>query len=288
MLATWFEGLPGSARLNCNPETSVREVGAAQSYLCTVLDVRNDPGTPLDGWEIDAENMSPGVNDPDDSAKGSTADYDGADATNGCVTGETSPGKCRMTIASESPAQAGLARICFWVDEENDASFHPEISVEWDGGLCDTENVDAPEKDNRTDLVALYWKLRRTISLSASRAKVRRGGTFKLSGVIKRTSTDAVAGPATCVAAQRVVIRRDVLRDGRPNEYSALKSVKSGRGGRYSAKVTARRSARYRATVAPTTRCFKAASPARRVRVRTRGSRPCGRSWTRTPARVHG
>jgi hypothetical protein len=263
--ATWFAGLPSSATLDCNPDVSTAVVGSSKTFECDV----SSRGTPLNGWDIDAENLSPAVNDPDNSASGSKkADYDGTDPRTQCVTGDSAPGRCRMTIPSESPAQAGLAQICFWVDEEGDNSFHPEVDVEWDGALCDTEAVGAPERDNRTDKVALYWKLRRTISLSSSKSAVYRGRTFRLSGMITRTSS-AVVTPSTCVAAQRVLIRRDVLRDGRPDHYELFRSLTTGAEGRYRTKVKAYKSANYRASVVPTYKCFMASSLRRTVRIKS-------------------
>ncbi len=257
IVATWFQGLPASASLDCNPEVSTVTVGSSKTLECVV----ENQGTPLNGWEIDAENLSPAVNDPDNSASGNKkADYNGSDPETHCITGDTAPGRCRMTIPSESPAEAGLARICFWVDEEGDESFHPEIDVEWDGALCDTEPVNAPEKDNRTDKVALYWKLRRTVSLRSSKSTVHRGREFGLSGVITRTSSAAVT-PSTCLGSQRVLIRRDVLRDGHPDNYVLIRSLPTDAAGRYFTKVKGYRSANYKASVVPTNKCYKASSP---------------------------
>lgn len=263
--ATWFAGLPATGSLNCNPDTSIVQAGSAKTFTCTVQDQSTNPATRLSGWEIDAENLSPSVNDPDNSSSGNkTADYDGADAGTACVTNGS--GQCAMTIPSETPGQAGLAHICFWVDEENDQSFHPP-SVEWDGGLCDTETAGAPENDNRTDVVALSWKLHRTISLKSSKSSVKRGKTFRLSGAIKRTTTGAAGPASTCRGSQTVIVRRDVLRDGKRNVFSKLKSVKSGPQGRYHTMVTGRKSARYKTTLDPGSRCYKAASSPKTVRV---------------------
>jgi len=257
--ATWFEGLPGSATLDCNPEVSTTTVRSAKTFTCNL----RNPGGQLAGWEIDAENLSPKVNDPDDSATGGKgedgADYGGNAPETPCVTDGS--GQCRMTIRSETPAQAGQARICFWVDEEGDNSFHPKVDVEWDGALCDTETVTAPEKNNRTDKVALSWKHRRTVSLRSSKSRIRRGQKFRLSGAIKRTS----GASSTCLASQRVLIRRNVLRDGNPN-YVAFRSLKTNGDGRYRTKLRGKRSADFKASAVPTRSCFGASS--RTVRVK--------------------
>ncbi|MFN2488530.1 MAG: hypothetical protein ABR529_02070 [Actinomycetota bacterium] len=255
---TWFAGLSETASLDCSPEASTVAASSSKTITCTV----KDGGTPLDGWQIDAENLSPTVNDPDDSATGSKfADYNGGDAGSSCVTGDAGSGQCRMTIAPESPAQAGRARICFWVDEETDGSFHPDGRVEWDGTLCDTESVAASEADNRTDAVAISWKFRRSISLKSSKKSVARGKRFKLSGSI-------TANSSTCKQAQKVVIRRDVLNDGRPKKFSFFKSTTSGSLGAYSISVKARKGAKYQARLVTSSKCYAAGSGAKRVRVR--------------------
>ncbi|CAN5537699.1 hypothetical protein BH24ACT26_BH24ACT26_09740 [soil metagenome] len=254
--ATWFDGLPASASLDCNPDVSSAAAGSSKTYTCAVMDRR----TPLDGWEVDAENLSPDINDPDDSATGSkSADYDGDNASTRCITGDTGAGQCRMTIAAEDARQVGTAHICFWVDEEGDNSFHPSVDVEWDGALCDTEAVNAPERDNKTDVVALSWKFRRSISLRSSQGVIARGKRFRLSGSVS-------ASASTCVASQTVVIRRNVLRDG-SKKYSRFKMVRTDQAGRYSVRVKARKSASYKASVGAGARCYAARSGARKVRV---------------------
>ncbi|HEX2051009.1 MAG TPA: hypothetical protein VHJ34_10325, partial [Actinomycetota bacterium] len=256
--ATWFEGLQASASLDCDPETAIVAVGASRTYTCTV----RDGGQLLNGWEIDAENLSPAVNDLDNSAagRGNGADYDGSTGATGCVTGQSAEGQCRMTIPAEKPAQAGRALICFWVDEEGDGSFHPEGRVEWDGSFCD-EGISAIENGNRTDVVALSWKYARSISLRSSKKVVERGRRVSLSGAI-------TSAPA-CRGNKRVVIKRDVLHDGRPHKYSAFKATTTGALGRYSVRFRMWKSAKYQAVVVKSTKCRQATSLGRKVLLRT-------------------
>jgi hypothetical protein len=248
--ATWFDGLAGTATLDCTPEAATAAVGGSKTFTCAV---RN--AIVASGWQIDAENLSPGVNDPDNSAAGTK----GADYDSKCVTG--GDGRCTVTIPAERPAAAGRAVLCFWVDEEGDSSFHPGGRVEWDGSLCDQEAVGAPEGDNKTDLVGLTWRFARTISLRSSKRVVARGRSFVLTGSI-------ASGAAACKRAQRVVVQRDAFNDGR-TQYAAFRSTTTGARGGYSVTIQARVGARYRAVVAATSTCTAATSGS--VTVRARG-----------------
>ncbi|HEX2235100.1 MAG TPA: hypothetical protein VHK89_02390, partial [Actinomycetota bacterium] len=168
---------------------------------------------------------------------------------------------------SESPAALGTAQICLWVDEENDASYHPHVNVEHDGALCDQETAGGAENDNRTDVVSVTWKLRRSVSLVASKRSVARGGSVTLRGAVARTTTAAVQAPAsTCVAGQTVLIKRDVLRDGNP-AFVDFKTVRTGPAGGYTTSFKVWSAARYKAVVRTTARCFGASSALKTVSV---------------------
>jgi hypothetical protein len=243
----WFLGLAPNASLDCDPERSTVAAGRSKTFTCTVSN-----NGPVGGWEIDGENLTPGVNNPD--APGSrTADYNTA-----CVTG--SNGRCTVTIPAQSASQAGRAVICFWVDEEQDASFHPAGRWEWDASQCDSEAARAAEGGNHTDLVSLTWKHRRSVTIGSSRDAVARGQSFRLGGRITSTS-------AACAASQRVTVHRDVLNDGRV-AFSVLRRTTSTSNGRYTVTVRARRAARYKVSVTATAKCLAAASNAKRVGIR--------------------
>ncbi|CAN5577564.1 hypothetical protein BH20ACT23_BH20ACT23_23590 [soil metagenome] len=141
--ALWFVDLAPGATLNCLADDPPRPVGSFYRISCQL---ENSVGVPFPGWLIDGENLN-GANDPNNSAAfGGGADYD-----NLCTTDDD--GHCGFRIPSELPGEAGSAKLCFWVDEDEDPSFHQ--TPIWDGSQCD--NPEDSRNHNTTDFVTAAW-----------------------------------------------------------------------------------------------------------------------------------
>lgn len=112
-----------------------------ETYTCTVT----SGSQPTGNLQIDAENMTPAVNDPDNDADGPTADFNPA-----CTT-SPSTGSCRFTL-NPVDSDTGTATVCFWVDDDADDDFDPNGAAQ-DGGNCDV----SPEASDETDLVTKTW-----------------------------------------------------------------------------------------------------------------------------------
>jgi Ca2+-binding RTX toxin-like protein len=144
----WVEQDPAQATLDCDPETGENPLtGSASSHTitCTVLDQN---GEPFLGAEVDFENESPTVNDPDDD---STRTASGAIPTGGpdqtCTTSEEpdSDGTCTATYESEE--EEGTATIRAWVDEDGDDTTDESDSTE----------TRSPDDVDNTDVVQKTW-----------------------------------------------------------------------------------------------------------------------------------
>ena len=125
-----------------NDDTQTNPAGEAERYRCTVTSTQ-----PVSDLEIAAEIIS-GPNDPDAGATG-TADRDPF-----CTTGVQ--GFCENTIAAIDN-ESGTATICFWVNDDEDATFDLAGAAN-DGGGCDEEAFAAEGDGNQTDVVQKIWQ----------------------------------------------------------------------------------------------------------------------------------
>jgi hypothetical protein len=234
---TFFE--PYNGTLNCTPETATAAPGADTSFTC-----RLSPGRA--GIAIDGENMS-GPNDPE-PGNPETADYDDA-----CVT--AAGGSCQVTIDG-SAGDTGSANVCFWVDDEEDDSFHPALAAYRDGGQCDQEPT-TPDQANHTDVVVAGWGAARNATVVAPKSK-KFGARFAVTGTLN-------SGDASCEGGVQVRIQRDVL--GNPVKFVNWKSDTTGGNGAYRVTGKADKSAKYRAVVFDADPCLGTTSAAKTVRV---------------------
>lgn len=155
MTKSWFADFDqDDATLDCTPETATNPATGANStetYNCTLYDDTNDdnvqdageagiPGITVDG-EIESD-----VNDPDNGAGGTTADYN-----NLCTTDAN--GQCTFNIPAVD-SQPGTTDICFWADPDADAEFDLGGDIN-DGGDC-AEGQTATDND-QTDVVTKTW-----------------------------------------------------------------------------------------------------------------------------------
>jgi hypothetical protein len=240
VLRTFFQ--PVANGLSC-AEKATAEDGNSVSLQCSIKPAAA-------GVLIDAENLNNGANDPDDGADTKTADY-----SDSCITGAT--GKCTVTI-DQSDGEKGSARICFWVDEEDDQSYHPTLSAQRDGSECDEEAVSAPEWDDITDLVSIGWGARADVTISTP-AKTRKWGSrFTISGALGSTDPG-------CQDGVQVKVQRDAA-DG-PVKWDLWKTDTTGAKGGYSLSGTAKGTANYRAVVADKGACLGDLSGSKKLRV---------------------
>ncbi len=105
----------------------------------------------------------------------------------------------------------------------------------------------------------------RTLAFSASKRKVKKGKKVTLSGDLS-----APSATAACEGGQAVAIER--MPKGK-KQFSAVAQVTSAADGTFSAKVKAKKTAQYRATVAATTSCVAATSPVSKVKVKKKRKR---------------
>ncbi len=144
----WVEQDPAQATLNCDPETGENPTtgpGADHVITCTVLD---QTGQPFLGVDVDFENESPMVNDPDDDSTrtaSGTIPMGGPDNT--CTTEDEpdSDGTCTATYDSEE--QEGTATIRAWVDGDGDDTIDES----------DGSEARSPDDDDDTDVVQKTW-----------------------------------------------------------------------------------------------------------------------------------
>jgi hypothetical protein len=234
----WFVEVPGT--LNCSPERRSVGPGEDANFDCAL-----SSGTA--GALIDGENMS-GPNDPE-PVNADTADYDDA-----CVT--DADGSCRVTIDG-SDGDTGSARLCFWVDEEDDDSYHPNGDPrERDGNFCASE-PSAPDQANLTDVVVAGWGEARSATVVAPSIK-KFGARFSVTGTVN-------SGDTQCEAGVQVRIQRDVL--GSPTRFVNWKSDTTSGSGAYSVTAKADKSANYRAALSDADPCLATTSKAKTVRV---------------------
>lgn len=114
------------------------------TYTCKVT----VSGTGVANIPVDAENLTAAVNDAD-AGKVAPPEY-------GCTT--TATGTCTFDVPVQTGTlQTGTARICAWIDSDNDAEVDNATAA--DGGGCD-EIVDAPENDDATDVMQVTWTAR--------------------------------------------------------------------------------------------------------------------------------
>jgi hypothetical protein len=203
---TWFTGLPGTVRLDCNDasgnDTETNPVtgpNSSETYTCTVVDIGSTPpGAAVSGQRIDGENLN-GANDLDNSATAGTADFNDA-----CTTAAN--GTCTLVITS-AESQAGSADICFWIDEDNDAAFDP-AGGESDGGGCG-EAVGATENDNKTDKVNKTWAAPAITTITVTpESDVNQTGT---SHTATATVTDQFGDPVSGVNVDWRVTGRNTV-----------------------------------------------------------------------------
>jgi hypothetical protein len=96
----------------------------------------------VDGELLRFDATNGGANDPDQTAQDGEPDFDSSiaaitDEESGCVTG--TGGTCDVVIPGKAPGRApetGGARVCFWLDGDNDTVFDA-AGVGNDGGGCD-------------------------------------------------------------------------------------------------------------------------------------------------------
>jgi hypothetical protein len=144
----WVVQDPAQATLDCDPETGENPLtGPASDHdiTCTVLDQNGDPFL---GAEVDFENESPTVNDPDNNSTGEDSGLPpsgGPDNT--CTTsGEPdSDGTCTATYDSEE--EEGTARIRAWVDADGDDATDES----------DSSEARTPDDADDTDVVRKTW-----------------------------------------------------------------------------------------------------------------------------------
>lgn len=155
IMTRWFFDLPPGANLTCVSDSVSEPQDKENTATCTL---QNSVGTKFEGWVIDAENLD-GANDPDDSRAfddGGDPGAHGADYDDACTTGTN--GRCTIDIPATAKKEAGTAEVCFWVDEDEDSSFH--MTPKQDGGLCDDAEP-APGEDqgnhNTTAFAEVAW-----------------------------------------------------------------------------------------------------------------------------------
>ncbi|MFN2490638.1 MAG: hypothetical protein ABR529_13080 [Actinomycetota bacterium] len=239
----WFDGLSGSTRMDCSPESATASVGSsADIFTCEV--VRTSSGAGVAGVLVDGEKLG-GANDGDNAAA-FPADLDDA-----CTTG--ADGRCKIRI--EGSSEAGTAEICFWADEDDDAGMH--ATSEWDGGDCDEGAADGPTNLNKTDVVKMAWKHDRSVTTAASVAKADYGQMVTIAGAI-----DSVDG--ACAGGVDVHVSRKLM-DGSVEDVTTATTAADGS---YSTVAKANRGAKYSAIVDEDATCSAAASGTAQVLVK--------------------
>ena len=274
VLTRWFQGLPRAAGLDCSPEQSVLPVTGPDSSLsvdCVLVDKAPRPDGPLAGWIVDGENLG-GANDPDDGADDNLADYNDL-----CTT--DAAGQCSFTIAA-ADGEAGLAGLCFWVDEDEDASYH--ATPPWDGAEC-VEAADAPENDNQTDVITVEWRrpappvALRTLTLTSSKDTATFGRPFTLSGRVQSQAQSCAGG---------VAIELQRRGSGAEDAFKTIAAGTTAGDGSYSFTRTANGSADYRTIAGTDTECEDASSGAATVETRKKVTLKAARNPVRKGRKI--
>jgi hypothetical protein len=257
----WFGGLTASTTMDCTPEALAASVGAGGRVSCTV--VRQSTGERVPGVHVDGENLS-GANDTDGVA------FDPADYDDLCVTGTN--GTCSFDLADRFPvAEAGAANVCVWADEDADDGFH--ATEEFDGGDC-TESLDAPDSDNRTDVLRVTWRYERSLLASAITPKSYLE-SFTMSG-------DVTSDDPDCSGGADVDITK-TLADGTKRNIG---SVRSDADGHFSMMLSADRNATLSAAAAAGELCNAAVSRGVRMLVHKKVALGLSRSTVARGRRV--
>jgi hypothetical protein len=239
VLRTFFD--PVADTLNC-AEKSTAEDGSSVNVQCSI-----SPAS--EGVVISYENLG-GASDPDGPPGTPMADEWPA-----CTTGVA--GKCTVTIG-QLGGDTGPAKVCFWVDEENDGSYHPTRLPSWDGGACDDEAINGPENDNATDVVTIGWGARADVTISTPAKTKSWGSRFTISGALGSTDPG-------CEDGVEVKIRRDAA--GGAVRWAFWRKDTTGANGGYSVSGTAKGTASYRAEVADKGACLGDLSGSKKLRV---------------------
>ena len=253
ILTRWFEDLPGKANLTCTPGAE-RELPDPVTVNCTLksADAR------FEGWTLDAENLD-GANDPDDSAAFDTTTNPGANYDDICTTG--ADGSC---VAQIEPVdgELGAARVCFWVDEDHDGSFHR--TPKRDGAMCDDPEPGAGQLQgthNTTAFATVEWvgsQAVRSVTLNASQSIVASGRPLTLSGSVDSDEADCAEGVVVEIQRKR----------GHTGVFKQWATVITGDVGSYTRDLEPKVSATYRAVLDETAGCFSHESEGARVDVR--------------------
>jgi hypothetical protein len=245
----WYAGLPRGANLTCAPDSPSRPQNENNTVTCTL---KNKSGTGFAGWLIDAENLA-GANDPDKSkAFNGLADYD-----NICTTAED--GTCTADIPAEPRKEAGTATVCFWVDLDDDASYH--MTPKRDGAQCDDPEP-APGEDQGSHDTTAFAKVRWTsiipsVTLTTSKTTTTSMERFRLSGSVESGTPGCEAGGASVEIYQKRL----------GSEVELAKTITTDADGNYGAGFRRRFSADYHAKLA-VEGCTAAESEAQRVNVK--------------------
>jgi hypothetical protein len=145
---TWVEHDPATARLDCSPESGENPVtgdDSSHEITCTVTDSSGDPFL---GAEVDFENETTDVNDPDDDAERAASGVipmGGPD--NSCMTSDEPAGDGACSVTYDSEGETGTATIRAWVDADGD-----DTTDESD----EAEGANQTDSDG-TDVVTKTW-----------------------------------------------------------------------------------------------------------------------------------
>jgi hypothetical protein len=197
-----------------------------------------------DDVHIDAENLGGANNDPTADER---ADFDSA-----CITVN---GNCTTSI-DPTENETGSADVCFWVDEESDASHHVNGRVR-DGGGCAATALNAAE-NGHTDVISVGWGSRTNATVAVPQGTKNFDARFAVSGTVGSANPD-------CVGGLEVRVQRDVL--GGASTYQNWKTTTTSDSGGYRVNGKADRSARYRARAIDAPPCLEDFSGAKIVRV---------------------
>lgn len=256
-----WQSTTAPSRLNCEPERGAMPIGSTHSIRCTAT---SSVGALASGVAIDVE--ASGANDVDgDSVL--TPDFS-------CDTG--ADGSCTVSHTTNQNATAGTTTYRGWIDADNNNATPEADTAE---GRDDATAPGARAEPDDTDVTENVWgnpspspsptatattsptsptttrpptqtacpgcQFGRTISLTATKNRVRFGSSFTLTG---RVAADDASAPASCTNGVAVAILRDELGDAQQT-FTQVGTATTGSAGAFAVNFQADKNAIYIAKV---------------------------------------
>lgn len=281
----FWQGPEAASRLDCSPETATTTPGSTHTLTCRAT---TRVGGISANVAIDVELA--GANDSDGD---STLSPDRS-----CTT--SADGSCSITHTTTSTAPTGVTTYRAWIDSDNS---NATVEADATEGRDEGAQPGSRQEPDDTDVTENTWtgasptptptpttttsptssptttrspsptacpgcQFARTVTLTATKNRVRFGSSFTLTG---RVATSDAAAPASCTTGVPVLILRDELGDAQQT-FTQVGTATSGSGGAFAVNFQADKNAIYIARVNANTPpgCNEATSDPESVLVRVK------------------